>query len=73
MFKKLLPKKGLFSIPLIREITIVLILKLIILFTIKHFYFSDPVSFSADHLFGDVPQQPLIDSQDLQDSKITNY
>lgn len=67
MFKKLLPRKGLFSIPLIREITIVLILKLIILFTIKHFYFSDPVPFSADHIFGDAPQ---IDSQD---SKITNH
>ena len=54
MLNKWLPQQGIFSIPLIREITLVLIIKLIVLFTIGHFYFSDPVQFNADHLFGEV-------------------
>lgn len=54
MLKKWLPQKGIFSIPLIREITLVLVIKLIVLFTIGHFYFSDPVEFNADHLFGEI-------------------
>ena len=54
MFKKWLPQQGIFSIPLIREITLVLVIKVIIIFTIQHFYFSDPIPFNADHLFGEV-------------------
>lgn len=70
MFIKLLPKKGIFSIPLIREITIVLIVKLIILLTIQHFYFSDPIPFSADHLFGNVPNHELTESSDSEINNI---
>ena len=54
MSKKWLPQQGIFSIPLIREITLILVIKLIVIFTIRHFYFSEPVSFNADHLFGEV-------------------
>ncbi len=54
MFKKWLPQQGIFSIPLIREIALILIIKVIIIFTIKHFYFSNPVSFNEDHLFGEI-------------------
>ena len=53
MSTKRLPQKGIFSIPLIREITLILIIKLIVIFTIKYLYFSDPVPFNADHLFGE--------------------
>jgi|GEM_PF-6113000 len=54
MFKKWLPQQGIFSIPLIREITLILIIKVIVIFAIKHFYFSEPVAFNEDHLFGEV-------------------
>jgi hypothetical protein len=54
MSRKWLPQEGIFSIPLIREITLVLVIKLIVIFTIQHFYFSEPVTFNADHLFGEV-------------------
>jgi hypothetical protein len=54
MSRKWLPQQGIFSIPLIREITLVLVIKLIVIFTIQHFYFSEPVTFNADHLFGEV-------------------
>lgn len=64
MLKKWLPQQGIFSIPLIREITLILVIKLIVLFTIGHFYFSDPVAFNADHLFGEVDSKIT--------SKITN-
>lgn len=52
MFKAIFPKQGIFALPLIRELTVVLIIKVIIIFTIKHVYFSNPVPFDADHLFG---------------------
>ena len=35
--------KSIFSIPLVREITIVLILKLVVIFSIKAMFFSSPV------------------------------
>jgi len=54
MFKKWLPQQGIFAIPLIREITLVLVIKIIIIFTIQHFYFSERITFNADHLFGEV-------------------
>ncbi|AGH81819.1 hypothetical protein PCNPT3_09405 [Psychromonas sp. CNPT3] len=56
MLKKWLPKKGIFSIPIIRELAVILIIKVMVLFTIQYFYFSDPVPFNADHLFGEVQQ-----------------
>lgn len=59
MIKKYLPQNGIFSIPLIREITLVLIIKVIVIFTIKHFYFSDPVAFNEDHLFGEIATQEI--------------
>jgi len=34
-----LPQQGIFSIPLIREVTLILVIKRIVLFTIQHFYF----------------------------------
>lgn len=43
-------RKPLFSIPLIRELTLVLIIKLVIIFTIKSLYFSDPVDISDPDL-----------------------
>ncbi|MCW8994605.1 MAG: hypothetical protein OQK77_02195 [Psychromonas sp.] len=52
--KKWLPQNGIFSIPLVREIALILVIKVIVIFTIQHFYFSDPVPFNADHLFGKV-------------------
>lgn len=54
MIKKIWPEKGIFSMPLIRELAIVLIIKLILIIALKFFYFSHPVSFNADHLFGKV-------------------
>jgi hypothetical protein len=68
MFQKWLPQQGIFAIPLIREITLVLIIKLIVLFTIHHFYFSDPVSFNADHLFGEVSSSPSTNIKPIQDN-----
>lgn len=59
MIKKYLPQDGIFSIPLIREITLVLIIKIIVIFTIKYFYFSDPIAFNEDHLFGEVTSQQM--------------
>jgi len=59
MIKKYLPQHGIFSIPLIREITLILIIKIIIIFTIKYFYFSDPVAFNEDHLFGEITSQEM--------------
>jgi hypothetical protein len=59
MIKKYLPQHGIFSIPLIREITLVLIIKIIIIFTIKYFYFSDPVVFNEAHLFGEITSQEI--------------
>ncbi|WP_094752274.1 cytochrome oxidase putative small subunit CydP [Psychromonas sp. CD1] len=56
MLNKLFPKQGIFSIPLVREIAVILIFKLMVLFTIQYFYFSDPVPFNADHIFGEVQQ-----------------
>jgi len=52
MIKKIWPDKGLFSIPIIRELTVVLIIKVIFIFALKVAYFSHPVPFNADHLFG---------------------
>ena len=69
MLKKWLPQKGIFSIPLIREITFVLVVKLVVIFTIKYFYFSDPIAFSADHLFGEI--KPL-ESPNSIDTETTN-
>lgn len=54
MLNKIWPKDGIFAIPLIREITLILIIKIIVIFTIKHLYFSNPVPFNADHLFGEI-------------------
>lgn len=59
MIRKYLPQDGIFSIPLIREITLILIIKVIVIFTIKHFYFSDPVTFNEDHLFGEIATQEI--------------
>lgn len=59
MIKKYLPQHGIFSIPLIREITLVLIIKVIVIFTIKYFYFSDPVAFNDAHLFGEITSQEI--------------
>lgn len=55
MFKKWLPQQGIFSIPLMREITVI--------FTIKHFYFSNPVPFNEDHLFGEVSPWKRVNRQ----------
>ncbi|MFQ3176261.1 MAG: hypothetical protein ACJAYB_002488 [Psychromonas sp.] len=60
MSKKYLPQHGIFSIPLIREITLILIIKIIIIFTIKYFYFSDPAVFNEAHLFGEVASQEIL-------------
>ncbi|MFT6987345.1 MAG: hypothetical protein ACJAT7_003199 [Psychromonas sp.] len=46
MFKTWLPLEGIFSIPLI--------IKVMVIFTIKYFYFSNPVPFNEDHLFAEV-------------------
>ena len=59
MFKKWLPQQGIFAIPLIREITLVLVIKIIIIFTIQHFYFSERITFNADPLFGKVGSSHL--------------
>jgi len=68
MFKKWLPQKGIFAIPLIREITLVLVIKVIVIFTIQHFYFSNPVSFNADHLFGKVDAADAVSTQSIQEN-----
>ncbi|MCK5819499.1 MAG: hypothetical protein KAH18_09670 [Psychromonas sp.] len=54
MIKKIWPDKGIFSMPIIRELAVVLIIKLILIIALKFFYFSQPVPFNADHLFGKV-------------------
>lgn len=36
-------KKSLFSVPLVRELMVVLLIKLVLIFTIRIFWFSDPV------------------------------
>jgi len=36
-------RRSIFSIPLVRELTAVLIIKLALVFLIAHFFFSDPV------------------------------
>ncbi|MCD8523001.1 MAG: hypothetical protein LRY66_00835 [Saccharospirillaceae bacterium] len=36
-------KKSVFSIPLVRELTVVLLIKLMLVFTIKVIWFSEPV------------------------------
>jgi len=36
-------RRPIFSIPLVRELTAVLIIKLALVFLIAHFFFSDPV------------------------------
>ena len=36
-------RRPIFSIPLVRELTAVLIIKLVLVFLIAHFFFSDPV------------------------------
>jgi len=36
-------QKSIFTIPLIREVTVVLVIKLAIIFWIKHEFFSNPV------------------------------
>ncbi|MFT6926441.1 MAG: hypothetical protein ACJAZP_002052 [Psychromonas sp.] len=54
MIKKILPQQGIFSIPLIREITVVLIIKLIVILTIKYFYFSDPIVLNDARRFGEI-------------------
>lgn len=59
MIKKFLPQHGIFAIPLIREITLVLIIKIMVIFTIKYFYFSDPIAFNEAHLFGEVASQEI--------------
>jgi hypothetical protein len=43
-------RKPLFSIPLVRELTLVLIIKLVVIFTIKSLYFSDPINISSPEL-----------------------
>jgi len=58
MSKKWLPQNGIFAIPLIREITLILIIKVIVIFTIRHLYFSDPVPFNAEHIFGEADIAP---------------
>lgn len=41
-----LSKQSIFRIPLVREIAIILVIKLVVIFTIKHFFFSNPVDMS---------------------------
>ncbi|MCB2388100.1 MULTISPECIES: cytochrome oxidase putative small subunit CydP [Thalassolituus] len=36
-------KKSLFSVPLVRELMVVLLIKLVLIFAIRIFWFSDPV------------------------------
>ena len=36
-------RRPLFSIPLVRELAMVLLVKLVIIFVLKHAYFSEPV------------------------------
>lgn len=41
-----LSKQSIFRIPLVREIAIILVIKLIVIFSIKHCFFSNPVDMS---------------------------
>ena len=68
MFKSWLPQHGIFSIPLIREIALILVIKVIVIFTIQHFYFSEPVTFNADHLFGEVSSSKSTKIQSIQEN-----
>ncbi|AZZ94269.1 MULTISPECIES: cytochrome oxidase putative small subunit CydP [unclassified Hahella] len=55
-------RKSIFSIPLVRELSLFLLLKLILIFAIKAAYFSDPVDLShpeesISKQFGVIPTQ----------------
>ena len=54
MFLKFLPQQEKAAISLMGKHKFILGIKHIALFTILHFYFSDPVTFNADHLFEQV-------------------
>jgi len=60
MFKKNWSQNIIFSLPLDRELTSVLITKVITIFTLLHFYFSSPVAFDSDHLFGQIQSNTSI-------------
>jgi len=48
---------SMWKIPLVRELAVVLVIKLAVLFTIKSLYFSDPVKVDADKLLNRSPSQ----------------
>ena len=60
MLKKLLPQNITFSLSLVRELTSVLITKVIATFTLIHFYFSTPVAFDPRYFLGEVQSSTLI-------------
>lgn len=43
------PPTSIFQIPLVREITIVLLIKLVVIFIIKWQFFSDPVDLTQEN------------------------
>lgn len=60
------PQRRLFSIPLVRELTVVLIIKLTILYIIWFAFFREPVTPNitsdtvAETIFGEAPPSPQI-------------
>ena len=60
MLKKLLPQNIIFSLSLVRELTSVLITKVIAIFTLIHVYFSTPILFESRYLFDDIQSNTLI-------------
>ncbi|MFY0640752.1 MAG: hypothetical protein JXR16_06870 [Bermanella sp.] len=64
--------KSIFKIPLVREITIVLLIKLVVIFAIKWQFFSDPVDLTQAN--NSVEQQmglPVLKTNSLKINKQT--
>lgn len=66
-------RPSIFSIPLVRELSVVLVIKLALIFVIAHLFFSDPVV--VDHEgqrlqehFG-LQQSSLSESKEIQDDQ----
>lgn len=54
-----MPSNSMWKIPLVRELAVVLAIKLVVIFTIKYLYFSDPVEVDAERLFDRAPAQRI--------------
>ena len=48
---------SMWKIPLVRELAVVLAIKLVVIFSIKSLYFSTPVTVNPDALFERTPAQ----------------